>query len=273
MPDKEKGVDRIKNLKRKLARMEKDISRTELAKRPRIAKEIYVSGIHIEVRKKKMKNMYLSVKPPDGKVVISAPYRVSDQVIEEFAKERIEWIIRQKKRLEQMPQERERQYLSGEILYIWGKRYTLVLREEEKKRSFALCGDKAVLCMRGGSTAKQREAYMREQYRSMLKEETARLLPVWEARTGLHCSSWHTKYMKTRWGTCNTAKKRLWFNVQLAEKPLECLEYVIVHELVHTKIANHGKEFTAAMDQYMPEWREVKKRLNARTGLCYSAGS
>lgn len=232
---------------------------------PGIAKEICVSGIHIEVRKKKIKNLYLSVKPPDGRVVISAPYRIPDQVIEEFAKERTEWILRQIKRLEQMPQERERQYLPGEALYIWGKRYTLVWREEGKKNSFVLCGDKAVIGMRNGSTAKQREAYIREQYRAMLKEETARLLPEWEARTGLHCSSWHTKYMKTRWGTCNTVKKRLWFNVKLAEKPLECLEYVILHELVHTKIGNHGKEFTAVMDRYMPEWREVKKRLNGRT--------
>lgn len=251
----------------KLARMEKDISQTKLTNRLGITKEIYISGIRIEVQKKKIKNIYLSVRPPDGRVVISAPYGISDRIIEEFAKERMEWIIRQKKRMEQIPQERERQYLSGEILPVWGKRYTLILREAEKKNSFALCGDKAVLCMCRGSTSKQRGAYMREQYRAMLKAETARLLPEWEDRTGLHCSSWHTKYMKTRWGTCNTAKKRLWFNVQLAEKPLECLEYVIVHELVHTKVADHGKEFTAAMDQYMPEWREVKKRLNGRTEL------
>ena len=118
--------------------------------------------------------------------------------------------------------------------------------------------------MRRGSTKEQREAYIREQYRAMLKAEAARLVPVWEARTGLHCNSWHTKYMKTRWGTCNTVKKRLWFNVQLAEKPLECLEYVVLHELPHTKIGNHGKEFTAIMDQHMPEWREVKKRLNEK---------
>ncbi len=231
---------------------------------PGIAKEIYVSGICIEVRKKKIKNLYLSVKPPDGKVVISAPCRISDRLVEEFAKERMEWILRQKRRLEQMPQQAERQYLPGEDLYIWGKRYTLAWQEWGNQNSFVLDDDKAVLCMRSGSAVKQREAYIREQYRAMLKEETARLLPEWEARTGLHCSSWHTKYMKTRWGTCNTAKKRLWFNVQLAEKPLECLEYVILHELAHTKIGNHGKEFAALMDRYMPEWREVKKRLNER---------
>ncbi len=226
---------------------------------PGVRKEIYVSGIRIEVRKKKIKNLYLSVKLPDGRVVISAPYGVSDQMMEVFVREKMEWIVRQKKRMEQRPPVEEKHYRSGESLYIWGKKYTLVLHEEERKNAFVLCGDNVLLYMRRGSTQEQREAYIREQYRAMLKAEAAQLVPVWEARTGLHCNSWHTKYMKTRWGTCNTVKKRLWFNVQLAEKPLECLEYVVLHELAHTKIGNHGKEFTAIMDQHMPEWREVKK--------------
>ncbi len=234
---------------------------------PGVRKEIYVSGIRIEVRKKKIKNLYLSVKPPDGRVVISAPYGVSDQMMEAFVREKMEWIARQKKRMEQRPPVEEKHYRSGESLYIWGKKYTLVLHEEERKNAFVLCGDNALLYMRRGSTKEQREAYIREQYRAMLKAEAARLVPVWEARTGLHCNSWHTKYMKTRWGTCNTVKKRLWFNVQLVEKPLECLEYVVLHELAHTKIGNHGKEFTAIMDQYMPEWREVKKRLNEKSSF------
>lgn len=233
----------------------------------KIVKEIDVSGVRIEVQKKKIKNLYLSIKPPDGRVVISAPYAVSDRVIREFAKERMEWIIRQKERLEKQPVTGGRQYLSGETLPVWGKTYTLIFQENGRKNSFSLCGNEAVLSMRDGSTVKQREAYIREQYRAMLKEEVERLLPKWEALTGLHCNSWHTKYMKTRWGTCNTVKKRLWFNVQLAEKPLECLEYVILHELTHTRIGNHGREFSEAMDRYMPEWRDVRKRLNGHVGI------
>lgn len=225
-------------------------------------KVICVGGIQIEVRKKKIKNLYLSVKPPEGRVVISAPYGLSDQVIEEFAGERAEWILRQRERMERQTVMGRRQYLSGETISVWGKSYTLVFRGNERKNSLVFDGDEAILCMRDGSTPEQREKYIREQYRLMLKEEVARILPKWEARTGLHCDSWHTKYMKTRWGTCNTVKKRLWFNVQLAEKPLECLEYVVLHELVHTRIGNHGREFTETMDRYMPGWREVRKRLN-----------
>lgn len=224
--------------------------------------EINISGIRMEVRKKKIKNLYLSVKPPDGRVVISAPISMSNQAIEHFAKERLEWLVRQRKKFEGVPLKEERQYLSGETLYIWGKPYTLFLQEGGRKNSFLLRGSQAVLSMHSGSTVKQRETYLREQYRSILKAEITRLLPKWEMRTGLRCSSWHTKYMTTRWGTCNTVKKRLWFNVQLAEKPMECLEYVILHELAHTKVGNHGAAFTAIMDKYMPEWREIKRRLN-----------
>lgn len=226
--------------------------------------EINISGIIIEVRKKKIKNMYLSVKPPDGRVVISAPISMNRQTIESFARSKLEWIKMQKKKYETDAKKTDRQYISGEILYFWGKPYLLIFRERGGGNSLELSEGRAVLTMGGESTAKQRETYIRERYRAMLKEEIARLLPKWEALTGLHCCSWHTKYMTTRWGTCNTVKKRLWFNVQLAEKPVECLEYVILHELAHTKVSNHGAEFVAVMDEYMPMWREVKKRLNAQ---------
>lgn len=224
--------------------------------------EINLSGIAIEIRKKKIKNMYLSVKPPDGKVVISAPLSMHDKMVEEFAREKLDWIIKKRKTFEGRPQKEGRQYISGEVISVWGENYLLFLQENSRKNSLVLSGNRAILSMRGSSTAEQRESYMREQYRAMLKDRIARLLPRWEALTGLYCSSWRTKYMTTRRGTCNTVKKRLWFNVQLAEKDPECLEYVILHELAHTRVKNHGADFTAIMDRYMPEWKEVKKRLN-----------
>lgn len=248
------GKRKAKKSKRNLLIKEEESERTM---------EIRVAGICVDVRKKKIKNMYLAVKPPDGQVVISAPISMPDEAIEKFVKERAEWILKQRKRFEgQWPKE-ERKYVSGEPLYVWGKKYVLDCRENGKRNSFMLCGDRAVLNMRWGSTAEQREHFIREQYRSMLKEAVEKLLPKWEAITGLYCDSWQTKYMKTRWGTCNTVKKRIWFNVALAEKPPECLEYVILHELTHIRIKNHGPEFKAAMEQYMPEWKEVKKRLNS----------
>lgn len=131
-----------------------------------------------------------------------------------------------------------------------------------KGNSVALNGNEAVLTVRKESTAKQREAFVNEWYRSLLKEKIEIYLPKWEKITGLYCDSWQTKYMTTRWGTCNTNTRKIWLNLQLAKKPMECLEYVILHELTHLKVRNHGKDFIAIMDQYMPYWRETKKLLN-----------
>lgn len=118
------------------------------------------------------------------------------------------------------------------------------------------------MTVRKESTAKQRQAYVNEWYRVLLKEKIELYLPKWEQITGLYCDSWQTKYMTTRWGTCNTATKKIWFNLQLAKKPVECLEYVMLHELAHLKVRNHGKDFIAILDKYMPYWRETRKLLN-----------
>ena len=128
--------------------------------------------------------------------------------------------------------------------------------------SLVFSGDRAILTVRKESTAKQREAFVNEWYREQLKREVAKYLPKWEKITGLYCSGWQSKYMTTKWGTCNTNTRKIWLNLQLAKKPIECLEYVILHELAHLKVKNHGPEFVAVLDQHMPQWQERKKLLN-----------
>jgi hypothetical protein len=123
--------------------------------------------------------------------------------------------------------------------------------------------------VRRNSTEKQRDNFIREWYREQLKDETARLLPKWETVTGLKCDTWQTKYMTSKWGTCNIASKKIWLNLQLAKKPIECLEYIILHELLHLSIKNHNAEFTALMDKYMPFWKEIKKKLNEQILDCW----
>jgi predicted metal-dependent hydrolase len=118
--------------------------------------------------------------------------------------------------------------------------------------------------VRENSTVEQRGRWVNEWYREQLKEKIQKYLPKWEAITGLYPSSWQTKYMTTRWGTCNTKTGKIWFNLQLAKKPVECLEYVILHELVHLKVKNHGPDFVAMMDLHMPYWRDVRKNLNSQ---------
>lgn len=223
---------------------------------------LVVSGIPIEAQKKNIKNMHLQVKPPDGHVVISAPLSMNDKAIEMYARTNLSWVKKQIERFQEQPRSGKRQYVSGETMYIWGKQYFLTFISDAQKNGFEIVGNKVFLRMREDSSVKQRESYVREQYRVMLKGEIERLLPKWEQITGLYCESWQTKYMVTRWGTCNTDKKRLWFNLQLIHKPVECLEYVILHELIHLRERTHNEVFTAYMDLYMQNWREIRKQLN-----------
>ena len=225
----------------------------------------YIGDLPVEIVKKKIKNLHLAVLPPDGRVRVSAPEGLSDDAIILFTKTKIGWIRKQQEKFQNQPRQTERQYVSGETLYVWGKQYFLQVDYSYKGNSLALSGDKAVLTVRKESTPKQREAFVNEWYRGLLKEQIEKYLPIWEQRTGLHCSAWQTKYMTTRWGTCNTKSGKIWLNLQLAKKPPECLEYVILHELTHLKIRNHGEDFVAFMDEHMPYWREIRKKLNDST--------
>ncbi|MEC0209857.1 SprT family zinc-dependent metalloprotease [Paenibacillus ehimensis] len=226
--------------------------------------QIIISGIAVEVCKKNIKNMHLYVKPPGGKVSVSAPIDMSDEAIERFVRTKSSWIKQQVKNFEVQPRQTEREYVSGETLYVWGKQYFLQVEYGTGKNSLVLSGDKAILTVRKDSTKEQRDSFVKEWYRDLLKRELARLLPKWENITGLKCNGWQTKYMTTRWGTCNTDKRKLWFNLQLAKKTPDCLEYIILHELLHLVERNHNAHFLSLMDKYMPYWRETKRKLNGQ---------
>jgi predicted metal-dependent hydrolase len=122
-----------------------------------------------------------------------------------------------------------------------------------------------ILTVQEDSTAAKRGNLVREWYRELLKTKIAQSMPEWECKTGLRSSGWQTRYMKTRWGTCNTKTGKIWLNVRLAEKPPECLEYVILHELAHLVERTHNERFVSFMDAHMPEWRRIKAELNGRT--------
>ena len=224
--------------------------------------QIEISGIEIEVQKKNIKNLHLVVVPPNGKVRVSAPMHLSNDSIKMFVRTKLSWIKKQQDKFAKQPRQSEREYVSGETLYVFGQQYFLRVMYSYKGNSLILSGNEAILTVRKESTASQREAFVNEWYRELLKEQIAKLLPKWEEKTGLYCSSWQTKYMITKWGTCNTSTKKLWFNLQLAKKPIECLEYVILHELAHLKVKNHNSDFIAILDNHMSFWRETRKLLN-----------
>lgn len=223
---------------------------------------ITVGDIEVEVQRKRIKNMYLRIKPPDGRVIITAPQYVSIDDIIGFAVKNIDFIKSGIDKYKSMPKHKQKLYVSGENIYIWGKKYKLELIPGNKN-SFILKDNKVLLIMKAGSTSEERKRYIKMQYRRLLSDAVTELLPVWENITGLKSNEWHIKDMKTRWGTCNPEAKRIWFSLMLAEHPKKCLEYIILHELAHLKVRNHGADFEAVLDRYMPAWRDIKRELNA----------
>lgn len=224
---------------------------------------INICGIDVQVNKKRIKNMHLYVKPPAGMVSVSAPLRMADRAIENFVRLHIGWVRKQREKFAGQPRMTERRYISGETHYIWGRQYFMEFRPSVRN-CFATEGDRLILGMKPTSTAAQRERFMRGEYRKLLAARLENTLHKWEQITGLHCAECRIKYMKTRWGSCNSKAGRIWINLQMAEKPPECLEYVVLHEIIHLKIHNHGREFKTMLDRYMPEWRTVRKLLNGR---------
>lgn len=227
--------------------------------------KMVIAGIPAQIIKKDIKNMHLYVKPPDGHVEVSVPRHLSDESIAMFIRTRVGWIKKQQEKYREQPRQTAREYVSGETLYIWGKQFFLQVEFSNRGNALTLSGDKAILTVRKESTAQQRENYVNEWYRELLKAEIEKRLPKWENLSGLYCSGWQTKYMTTKWGTCNTKTRKIWINLQLAKKSYECLDYVLLHELAHLRVKDHSAEFLAILDEHMPYWREVRKQLNDST--------
>jgi len=222
-----------------------------------------VSGVEIEVIKKNIKNMHLSVLPPMGNVRISAPLKASDETIKLFAITKIGWVKKQIEKFENQPRQSEREYVSGESHYIWGQRYRMEIKHIKTANKVEIKVNKLILSVRVNSTQQQRENVMNEWYRAEIKKKLPQLIDKWESIIGVRTSQVGVKKMLTRWGTCNADAKRIWVNLQLAKKPVQCLEYIIVHELVHLLEKNHTTVFVSYMDKFLPNWRVVKDELNS----------
>ncbi|WP_461255250.1 M48 family metallopeptidase [Treponema sp. R80B11-R83G3] len=225
---------------------------------------LVISGIPVDISKKSIKNMHLYVKPPNGDVTVSAPLSMSNEEIELFVHTKISWIKKQIKKFNTQLRQSKREYVSGETLYVWGKQYYLQI-ESGGRNSLELSGDKAIFTVRKNSDTAQREKFIREWYRKQLKGEIERLLPKWEKITGLKCNSWQIKYMTSRWGSCKPIARKISLNLQLAKKTPECLEYIILHELVHILEKHHNERFYSFIKKYMPKWKEIKSSLNRQT--------
>jgi len=227
---------------------------------------IILKDIEILVIRKKVKYLRLSVSNLDGSVKVSSPLRTSNRVIEKFVESRIGWIKKHQKKFQAKTVLPVHKYESGEIHYFAGKPYKLELRVEEKKPSIYLDKGTMVLSTRPESSLEKRKRAINEWYRTYLKQQIPLFIKKWAYIIGETPLDWGVKNMKTRWGSCNTRDKRIWLSLKLAEKSEFCLEYVIVHEIVHLLERGHGKAFKDHMDRVLPEWRNIKDKLNNSFG-------
>ena len=224
--------------------------------------QITVANIKIDVVKKDIKNLHLAVYPPTGRVRIAAPLRTNDEAIRLFAVSKLGWIKRHQRTFVSQDREVAREFVSGESHYLNGKRYLLQVIEHDSAPKVELQHKKIELYVRTGSTSKQRATILNDWFREQLKNQIPELIEKWEGKMQVKLNAWGVKQMKTKWGTCNIESKRIWLNLELAKKPQHCLEYIIVHELVHLLERHHNDTFVSHMDKYFPQWKVCKKELN-----------
>ena len=228
------------------------------------AQTLTVSGIRVSVVHKAIKNLHLGVYPPDGRVRVAAPLALSDAAVRVAIVGKLRWIKRQQSSFERQARESQRELVSGESHYYRGRRYRLQVVEADGLPRVELRGHHIlVLHVRPEWTVEDRERLLHRWYRERLRELSVGLIQKWQAKLGVEVRAWGIKRMKTKWGSCNSKARRIWLNLELIKKPPACLEYVVVHELVHLVAPKHDERFLRLMDRQVPTWRRRRAELNA----------
>ena len=226
--------------------------------------QIRVSGVPVEIVRKGIKNLHLGVYPPHGRVRVAAPLRVSDAAVRLAVVGKLGWIKRQRAKFEAQPRQSTREMVSGESHYFLGQRYRLrVVKYDGPANVVARNKSVIELHVRLESSAEHRELVLQRWYRQQLKDLIPPLLQKWQPVLGVQTNEWAVKKMKTKWGACNVKVRRIWLNLELAKKPVQCLEYIIVHELVHLLERHHNDTFVALMNKFLPQWKSRRSELNA----------
>lgn len=217
---------------------------------------------NVEVVLKDIKNIHLSVYPPNGRVRIAAPIRMDLETIKLYTISKLSWIKQQQKKILSQPREAKREYITQESHYYLGKRYLLKIIEEEAKPKVILKHKHIILHIRPNTDTEKRKEILDDWYRECLRNEVIKLVEKWEPIIDVNVSDIGIKKMKTKWGTCNIEAKRIWLNLELMKKPINCIEYIVVHEMIHLLERNHNQRFIAFMNNFLPFWKELKKELN-----------
>ena len=227
-----------------------------------MAETIELGDITVDVVKKDIRNVHLSVYPPTGRVRISAPAHMSLDTIRVFAISKLGWIKQQQQKLQEQERETPREYLDRESHYVWGKRTLLKIVEQDAAPIVSLQHSTLWLQVRPGTDEARKQAVVAAWYREQLKEAAPPLIAKWEPLMGVKVARFFVQHMKTRWGSCNPSAGSIRLNSELAKKPPECLEYIVVHEMVHLLEPTHNQRFVVCMDRFLPQWQSHRDSLN-----------
>ena len=228
--------------------------------------QLDVGNEKIDVQRKRIKHIYLAVSRTDGRIKISAPLRIGDATLAAFVLSKQNWITRQRanlRALQAKQTQQELRFVSGENHFFRGQSYLLNVVHQQSSPRVAVRDNRVIdIYIRHGATLEQRRKILTQWYRDQLRQLIPPLIEKWQPVIDVEVKEWSVKQMKTRWGTCNINAQRIWLNLELIKKPINCLEYVVVHEMVHLLERHHNARFKAYMDRFLPEWRECKLALN-----------
>lgn len=223
---------------------------------------IQLGDIKIEMDRKAIKNVHLSVHPPDGRVTMSAPLNTRLEVARAYAVTKLAWIRQQQGKMAKQVRETRRQYVQRETHYIWGRRYLLKITHTEDKTCVTLDHKRITLHIKSGTSRQKREELMYEWQKSLLHDFIREVIPKWEKILGVRVNAYYVQRMKTKWGSCNYRLGNIRLNTELVKKPKDLVEYVIVHEMAHLLFSTHSENYVALMSRFYPGWREARMELN-----------
>lgn len=223
---------------------------------------IQLGDLMIEVERKEIRNIHLSVYPPAGAVRISAPLRLDLDTIRVYAISKLKWIRKQQDIFNRQQREPRREFLTRESHYYLGERYLLKVIEQDAHPKIILKKKEIRMVVRPETRLEKKQELLDEWYRSELKRMVPPLIKNWEEKIGVKAHDYGIKKMRTKWGTCNPNAGRIWLNLELAKKPLECIEYIVVHELIHLIEPSHNKRFITLLDEHLPKWKFYRDELN-----------
>ena len=221
-----------------------------------------VAGIDVDVVYKDIKNLHIGVYPPMGRVRVAAPQQLDDDQVRLAVVHRLPWIKKYQQQLRAAQRQSIREMVTGESHYVWGSRYRLKVIERHGRAHVEVDGERLLLYVPEGTDADHRRALLDRWYRAQLRRAVPDVLSRWESKVGVTVPKWTIRRMKTKWGSCNRETGHIWFNVELAKKHPDCLEYLAVHEMTHLLERGHGERFSKLMDKHLPDWKARRDRLN-----------